>query len=150
MKAQMQKGFTLIELMIVVAIIGILAAIALPAYQDYTTRAKVSEIILAASSARTNLSEAAATLGKFPEPASSPLASQESTYVSSISYTRDSASQVTVKAFATEKVGGGITTSDFIALKGTIGNTGTVTWECGGKIAPKYRPASCQATGLDN
>src|SRR5579862_7160030 len=53
----LQKGFTLIELMIVVAIIGILAAVALPAYQDYTVRAKVSELILAASSARTGISE---------------------------------------------------------------------------------------------
>ena len=53
MKAQMQKGFTLIELMIVVAIIGILAAVALPAYQDYTRKAKMSEVILAASSCRT-------------------------------------------------------------------------------------------------
>lgn len=57
MKAQMQKGFTLIELMIVVAIIGILAAVALPAYQDYTVRAKVSEIVLAASSCRTSITE---------------------------------------------------------------------------------------------
>ena len=55
MKAQ--KGFTLIELMIVVAIIGILAAIALPAYQDYTAKAKVSEVVLAASSARTCVTE---------------------------------------------------------------------------------------------
>ena len=58
MKRTMQKGFTLIELMIVVAIIGILAAVALPAYQDYTKRAKVSEVILAASSCRTSITEA--------------------------------------------------------------------------------------------
>jgi len=57
MKRSVQQGFTLIELMIVVAIIGILAAVALPAYQDYTNRAKVSEIVLAASSARTCVTE---------------------------------------------------------------------------------------------
>ncbi len=64
MKKQ-QSGFTLIELMIVVAIIGILAAIALPAYQDYTNRAKVSEVILAASSARTCASEIFQSKGSF-------------------------------------------------------------------------------------
>jgi len=57
MKRQLQQGFTLIELMIVVAIIGILAAVALPAYQDYTKRAKMSEIILAASACRTTITE---------------------------------------------------------------------------------------------
>ncbi|HSW20322.1 MAG TPA: pilin, partial [Ramlibacter sp.] len=57
MNRRVQAGFTLIELMIVVAIIGILAAVALPAYQDYTKRAKVSEVVLAASSCRTGITE---------------------------------------------------------------------------------------------
>ncbi len=63
MKHTLQKGFTLIELMIVVAIIGILAAVALPAYQDYTNRAKASEIVLAASGLRTCVTESISSAG---------------------------------------------------------------------------------------
>src|SRR5258708_12418753 len=67
MKA-VQKGFTLIELMIVVAIIGILAAVALPAYQDYTARAKMSEAILAASACRTSVTETTQSSSTLPLP----------------------------------------------------------------------------------
>ena len=66
MKRTMQKGFTLIELMIVVAIIGILAAVALPAYQDYTIRAKMTEVILAASQCRTSITEVTQTGSSLP------------------------------------------------------------------------------------
>src|SRR5688500_19752259 len=62
----LQQGFTLIELMIVVAIIGILAAVALPAYQDYTIRAKMSEVILAMSACRTSITEVYQSGGSLP------------------------------------------------------------------------------------
>ena len=104
MKRSMQKGFTLIELMIVVAIIGILAAVALPAYQDYTVRAKVSEVILAASSAKTSVAESAQTNSAMPDTASLTVDNQASKYVTSVVYTGTDASTgvVTVTASAAE------------------------------------------------
>ena len=63
---RIQQGFTLIELMIVVAIIGILAAVALPAYQDYTVRSKISEVLLAMSACRTSITEVYQTGGTPP------------------------------------------------------------------------------------
>ncbi|MBU0499959.1 MAG: pilin [Gammaproteobacteria bacterium] len=137
------SGFTLIELMIVVAIIGILAAIALPAYQDYTTRAKVSEVVLAASSGRTSIAEAFQTLGHMPEVTSAGISSQVSTYVSGVAYTKTSGTVGLVTATAK---GTGVAAVDTktITMTGTGDTAGIVTWVCGGTIDQKYKPANCR------
>ena len=141
MKRSLQKGFTLIELMIVVAIIGILAAVALPAYQDYTVRAKVTEVILAASSAKTSVSEAAQVFGVIPAAASVNVAPMSSKYVQSVFYTLNTSSGViTASAQGEAKISG-----SNITLTGTLdGTSNQVIWTCSGTIAAKYRPASCQ------
>lgn len=148
MKRTMQQGFTLIELMIVVAIIGILAAVALPAYQDYTTRAKVSEMILAASSGRTALSEAYATNSEFPANASGYITNASSQYVASITYTRDTSNKASIIVTGSGKLGG-TANNQTIALTGEGDpNTGTVKWTCApGSSSPmptKYLPPSCK------
>src|SRR3970040_943882 len=102
-----QQGFTLIELMIVLAIIAILAAIALPAYQDYLVKARVSEIILAASSARTTVAEAAAADPLPGMPATANVESQTSKYVTSVGYAAG-----VITATATDQVGGTVTAAD--------------------------------------
>ena len=131
---RMQAGFTLIELMIVVAIIGILAAVALPAYRDYTVRAKVSEVVLAASSGKTSIAEYVNVSGALP-PSTFAIANQTSKYVSGVTWNG-------TKIIATAQGDTNINTST-IELSG-LTSGGQVTWTCTGSIDQKYRPSSCK------
>lgn len=155
MKAQMQKGFTLIELMIVVAIIGILAAIALPAYQDYTVRAKMSEVILAASACRTTITEVVQSSTSLPAAGAwgCESASSSSQYVASVE--TNAAGRVLVTSKGIKNTSSGAT-GGAVSLKPVdgAGNAptagGTVSrWICGAAgdgttVDPKYLPGSCR------
>ena len=144
-----QKGFTLIELMIVVAIIGILAAVALPAYSDYTVRAKVSEIVLAASGGKTAISEAYQTLGHMPAATSAGISTQDSKYVSGVAYAYASATSSSITATAKTAAESKLTAASgtgagTIVLTGTGDAAGVVQWVCTGTLQPKYMPSNCR------
>jgi len=138
-------GFTLIELMIVVAIIGILAAVALPAYQDYTVRAKLSEVLGLAAAAKTSVSEYYVTIGSMPADAAAAgvnTSAGQSTYVSTITFTRTNVNQADVTYTITSL---GNATGD-LEFAGT-GSADGVKWVCNGTgttIAEKYLPANCR------
>jgi type IV pilus assembly protein PilA len=132
-----QKGFTLIELMIVVAIIGILAAIALPAYQDYTVRSKVSELLLAASAARTSITEAAQNLGTVTGSGSG-LTIGVGGKISAATVSADGL--VTLAGVPAQYSGQDITVTLTPSWNATAT---TVIWSC--DVAPvKYSPSTCR------
>ena len=137
MMHNLQKGFTLIELMIVVAIIGILAAVALPAYQDYTIRAKVTELLLSASGVKISITEKAQTDGTL---GSSGVGVTIATGGKIESSTVTSAGVVTVESNLTA-VGTVVT----VIMSPSLSN-GRVLWSCAAGSANqfKYLPAECR------
>lgn len=148
---KMQKGFTLIELMIVVAIIAILAAIAIPAYQDYLIRTQVSEGAVLTDGAKTAVAEYYSNHGAFPPSQVSaglaPAASITGSYVSSVTVT--AATGLITAAFsntAPQKANTAINGKELVLSPVTT--AGTIKWTCkssgANAILPKYLPSSCR------
>jgi type IV pilus assembly protein PilA len=143
---KMQKGFTLIELMIVVAIIAILAAIAIPAYQDYLIRSQVSEGAVLADGAKTAMAEFYSSTGHFPTTnASAGLASAGSIkgqYVSQVDVATNGKITAT---YGGSKANAAISAGPSTLIFSAVANGGSIEWHCtGGTVASKYLPTSCR------
>ena len=151
-----QQGFSLIELMIVIAIVGILAAIALPAYQDYTVRAKMSEALARMAEGKTTVAEYYAANGTFPTLAAAGINTFPNTdIVSSLKYTlvgSGATALPVLEAIVQANTIPGSAGPDSFVLSGTTSAGNTIRWKCksagsGQSATPievKYLPANCR------
>ncbi len=149
MKKQIQQGFTLIELMIVVAIIGILAAVAIPSYQDYTARAQVTEAVNLTAGFKTGMAEYYQDKGIWPSNLTAVGSTTAGKYVASVILTTGNGvsgdSQITT-SMKTSNVNPSITGSTYMLSSADGGKT----WACGalaltsGTIESKYLPGACK------
>ncbi len=138
---RVQQGFTLIELMIVIAIVGILAAIALPAYQDYTIRSRVSEAVASAGACKTQVTEYIATKGTVPTGAAAGCTDTVSKYALAPAVAAGVITMTTSADAALGAAAGGTFTLTPVPADGTP----VTEWQCAvGTIAAKYVPASCR------
>ena len=142
--SNIQKGFTLIELMIVVAIIGILAAVAIPAYQDYIARSQVSEGVSLTAGGKTPLAEYFNDKGTWPSAASDVIGNRAGKYVSMITLAGATGTTGTISVEARMKDSGvnSAITGGTLVLTSSDGKQ----WSCtSGTLGIKYRPASCRS-----